>query len=1223
MQSVKVIFNTSEAGRLALSLDWKKNVLGPIDLWPENLKTIVSLMFSSRFPMFIIWGPRRILLYNDAYAELIGQKHPKAFGEEFQTIWSKNWSDVEAHIKSAEQGQAVYLENVRFILDRDNFEEETFFTFSYSPIWSESGTVDGLHGTCIETTAGIVAERKLRENQERLRATFEHTSLGVILISLDGRFLDANKSFTNMLGRSREELSRFSVLDITHPDDREETHTKLESLLSGKTKSFKIEKRYLRKDGDYFWAQSTVSLTKDELGFPLHIVAVTEDITDRKSSQTFLEQKENELRTFAEKAVQSESELVDTLESMSDAFFSVDKNWIITRVNQQHEATSKLGRQHQIGKSFIDIWFPDAKYENTMYLQSYRKAMNERVPVTFEDYYKPLKLWTAVRVYPKSDGGLAVFFTDITERKNHDLVLATERQRLDAMVAESASAIGLMRGPDLIFEVANKKWTGLVSPRDYMGKKYAEVYPELVGTPVHKSFLEVFKTGIPFVANEMKFKVISPAGNFEEQYFDYSTIRLKDEDGHSYGVYCNALNVTERVRARQAIEKAKAEVELEAERADLERAKFEAAFQAVAEGIFIFDSDGASVFINEAAAKVFGSEDADRVKTRKNYFEHLELYDMNDCLISPKEWPLARVLRGDSFRDWQIKAHRTDTGDRWIWSCSGQPATQPASELNLAVVVLRNITDQKVADEKLTESERRFKVALQDIPFPVMMHADDGEVLFLNEYWEKITGYGINEIKTIRDWTERAYDDNKEKEKVLAHVQQLYSLTHSIFEGAFTIRTKTGEKRIWEFNSTPIGKTAVGRRTVLSTARDVTESKQAEAKRKDIERDLIHAKEDAERANQLKSAFLANMSHEIRTPLGVMIGFADLISDASIQPEEREQFAETLRRNGEQLSVLINDILDLSKVEAGYLKIEIMEFSLRSLISDIAAALAVKATEKGLELKTNFNKTFSDTVTSDPTRVRQILWNLIGNAIKFTERGHIAINVTEGDGTFEIEVEDTGIGIREKDQQKLFRPFSQADESMTRKYGGTGLGLILSRRLSELLGGQLILKRSTPHRGSTFLFTLKNQFHDVKTVKKAPAPEAPFPLAPVSNELALDGMKVLLTEDSSDNQRLIWTLLTREGAVVEIANNGAEGVEKALRGQYDVVLMDIQMPVLDGYAATQRLRDQGYQKPIIALTAHAMNDVRMRCMDVGCTDHLPKPINIKKLVATIVRHVAV
>ena len=408
------------------------------------------------------------------------------------------------------------------------------------------------------------------------------------------------------------------------------------------------------------------------------------------------------------------------------------------------------------------------------------------------------------------------------------------------------------------------------------------------------------------------------------------------------------------------------------------------------------------------------------------------------------------------------------------------------------------------------------------------------------------------------------------------------------------------------------GKTA----GLVSVIADVTEKVVAIAKYR-------RAKEEAERANELKSAFLANMSHEIRTPLSAMIGFADLLRKDNLTAEERLSCIEVLIKNGQQLSFITNDILDLSKVEAGHLRLEYLSTKPKQIAEDIISLFQVKAKEKNLNLKFIADKSTPEEVSSDPVRVRQVLTNLVSNAIKFTENGSVTIKSTtvkhsSGRKLIAFEVKDTGMGISPGAEKKLFEMFTQADTSTTRRFGGTGLGLALSRKLAKALGGNVILKSSISGLGSTFLFT----FDDCPERREVPCEVAEkkkeFTISALTDGgLLLKNVRVLVVDDAPDNQLLIWHFLTKAGAQLDSAENGLDGYKKALNGNYDLVLMDVQMPLMDGYTATQKLREHGYRKPIIALTAHAMSEVRKKCLAAGYTDHLTKPINPKELISCI------
>jgi signal transduction histidine kinase len=381
--------------------------------------------------------------------------------------------------------------------------------------------------------------------------------------------------------------------------------------------------------------------------------------------------------------------------------------------------------------------------------------------------------------------------------------------------------------------------------------------------------------------------------------------------------------------------------------------------------------------------------------------------------------------------------------------------------------------------------------------------------------------------------------------------------------------------------------------------------------------ELQEAKEIAEAASKSKSAFLANMSHEIRTPLGAILGFTELLRDRKLTREQEEKYLGIILKNGQMLGQLIDDILDLAKVEAGRLAVEHLKFSLRDLMGDLISLLNLRASEKGLTLGLELKEGLPEQIESDPLRLRQILMNIVGNAIKFTERGGVTVRVghrREAEGyRIEFEVTDTGPGIAEEQCARLFQPFSQADDSTTRKFGGTGLGLMLSRRLAEALGGDVWLDREAEGDGATFrisIFTREVAFEKAEPAGKNESEPA---------EDSLKGCRVLIVEDSLDNQALLEQFLAGNGARVDFAGNGREGVDKALGEDYDLVLMDIQMPVLDGYSATKELRRKGFSKPIVALSAHAMKEDREKSFSVGCDEHLVKPIDPLRLIRTVAR----
>lgn len=400
---------------------------------------------------------------------------------------------------------------------------------------------------------------------------------------------------------------------------------------------------------------------------------------------------------------------------------------------------------------------------------------------------------------------------------------------------------------------------------------------------------------------------------------------------------------------------------------------------------------------------------------------------------------------------------------------------------------------------------------------------------------------------------------------------------------------------------------------VRGTSLDITRPKMAEE-------ELRSAKEAAEIANESKTQFLTSISHELRTPLGVISGFLSLMKKPKLPRANFDYYLRVVEKNAAHLIKLVDDLLDLSKVEAGRMTTESIEFSLRELLHDIAATFEFRAREKGIEFRWSAGTPLPERILCDPTRIRQIIGNMLSNALKFTEKGHVSLTVSYEVPHLRFTVEDTGIGIAREAQARLFRPFQQAEMSTTRRFGGTGLGLVLARHLCEALDGSFDLVRSEPGEGSVFSARILPRAV-VDGVILSPeefvtrAPIAPAPAGEISRRLA--GMSLLVVEDSLDNQELFQALLTEAGATVEIASDGEEGVEKALAGSYDVVLMDIQMPRRDGYSAARKLRKHGFKTPLVALTAHAMKDEKDRCLNAGFSHFLSKPIELERMISLL------
>ena len=410
-----------------------------------------------------------------------------------------------------------------------------------------------------------------------------------------------------------------------------------------------------------------------------------------------------------------------------------------------------------------------------------------------------------------------------------------------------------------------------------------------------------------------------------------------------------------------------------------------------------------------------------------------------------------------------------------------------------------------------------------------------------------------------------------------------------------------------------------GRPVFAAVATDVTE-------RRRLEKELRHSKEKAIAADKAKSEFLANMSHEIRTPMTAILGYSDLLLEEEISPNEKHEVIQTIRRNGNHLLEIINDVLDLSKVESGKLEIERRRIKPMALLKDVVQLLGDRAKSQGNNLVMESKGHIPQTITTDPTRLKQALVNLVGNAIKFTTNGTIRVvaSCSRQDETMTFDVIDTGTGISRDQVSRIFKPFGQADSSTTRVHGGTGLGLSITKRIAGLLGGDVTVE-SVIGKGSTFSLTVATgSLNGIQLLSSSEfvAESAPTSQDPTLTQGATLTGKVLLVEDGPDNQRLLSFVLRKAGADVTIAENGKIGVEQAISAwesddSYGVILMDMQMPVMDGYTATGLLRSKGYPGQIIALTAHAMKGEIDKCLNAGCDAYLSKPIDRKTFLAEV------
>ncbi len=576
------------------------------------------------------------------------------------------------------------------------------------------------------------------------------------------------------------------------------------------------------------------------------------------------------------------------------------------------------------------------------------------------------------------------------------------------------------------------------------------------------------------------------------------------------------------------------------------------------------------------------------------------------CLVPPghaDEVPtlLARLERGELVESYEAVRRCKDSRLVHV-SLTVSPIRDASGKIIGASTVGRDITERK-------RGELQFMDLLESAPDAMVIVDGWGQVAMVNAQAEALFGYAREEL--VGEPVEQLVPERIRGQHVRHRTAYQREPKLRPMGAGLELhgRRKDGTEFPIEISLSPV-ETENGK-IVTAAIRDITE-------RKRTEEELVRARESALSASRAKSEFLANMSHEIRSPMTAILGYADILAGSELSVEERAAYLETIRLNGAHLLSVINDILTLSKIEAGKMTVERIVFPPARLAGEVLALMHHRARDKGIAFEIIYQGLIPEHIESDPTRVRQILLNLLGNALKFTERGGVRLTIWMEGGRLAFAVADTGIGMTAEEQARLFQPFMQTDASTTRRFGGTGLGLTITRRLVEMLGGMIHVE-SVPGKGSTFTVTIDPGPLTGVPMVAAPTDMQPLPAAAAAVAPVRLDCRVLLAEDGLDTQRLISFYLRKAGASVVLAENGQEARERAWEAEavgqpFAVVLMDMQMPVLDGYRATEALRQAGYRRPIIALTAHAMEGERERCLGAGCDDYLSKPMSGEELL---------
>lgn len=822
------------------------------------------------------------------------------------------------------------------------------------------------------------------------------------------------------------------------------------------------------------------------------------------------------------------------------------------------------------------------------------RVYSEQLPKTHENPKSAIVLFNDISTLRKAETALVKTKSElVTALETSNVKALAERSKFEEVLEQTSIPLALFEGAEHTCVFANSTYRRTFAlSEDPVGKRLRDLLPYVGSPDVVTLFNNVYRTGITFFGREVPYSRVNTDGSVSSLFFDVTYAAKRGADEAIEGVLAAVTDVTGSVLSRKYI--------------DESRLRLSKIIDSMPQIVFYGDPEGNVQFNRKWYEYIGWVKGTEGWGWKENVVHHPD-----DLERTVTKWKHS-LETGEPYEiNYRVRRH--DGQYRWML---GRAVPIRDEEGNIVEWFGTNtdIHDLIEACAELTAAEERLNLALVAAGIGFWDWDAKSGMTILSQTLMEMWGIQPATFRnTLSECLERIHPDDREK--VWREIQtsaagvRKYDVEYRVVRSPNeTIFVHAKGESYTNLDGTPNRLTGV----VI----DVTN-------RKKFEREIQEARIAADEANAAKSAFLANMSHEIRTPLGAIMGFADLAQQPGLSPSETSSYLKIIQRNSVQVLAIVDDILDLAKVEAGRVELETIDTDLIAFLSDFGSLVDFRARENGIGFELIAETQLPSRVLIDPTRVRQILTNAVGNAIKFTKKGWVRLHVSYRDGLLEFGIADTGRGISAEQAQSLFQAFVQADASTTRKFGGTGLGLVLTKRLCQSMGGDYILRSSGLDAGSHFVATL--QAPCSATFKFLLPNQIAFqtetlPISSQETKGRLAGIRVLLVEDSPDNQALLRIILEKQGAIFSLAKDGLEGVAKATSKDFDVVLMDVQMPLMDGHEAVSTLRSQGYAKPVVALTAHAMREEQERALRSGFTDFLPKPVDRSALIELVLRY---
>ncbi len=1028
-----------------------------------------------------------------------------------------------------------------------------------------------------EITDRKQSENLLRQQEEQLRLFVKHSPAGVAMFDRQMRYMLASDRWLtsyglgdrNIVGRSHYEI----FPDV--PDRWKQIHQR---CLAGAVEMC-AEDPFPRADGCVDWVRWEIHpwrLNSGEIG---GIMIFSEVITDRKN---------------AELALQSASQQVNNiLESIADAFIAIDSQWRYTYVNATAEKLLVRSRNELLGRSIWDL-FPAEGESNSRVYAEFHRAVNEQVSVKFEEFSPSLQMYIEVSAYPAAEG-LTAYWRDISDRKRTEAELRQKNAILNVINESAPTPIFVKDREGRIIYANPATLEALGKPAsEVIGSCDRDLYPIAeLGAAVWENDRRIMESGKTEVVEE------SPDGI---RTFLGTKAPYRNEAGEVIGLIGIANDITNRKRAEVA----------RAEQTKL----LQVIIDSIGDGLILANQQGEFVLFNRAAAAIFG-----QLSNEKSHEEWSSTYGLflpdQKTLFPDAELPLSRAIKGEYVNDVEVFVRRQDAENRWV-SISGYPVVDMSSEITGGVIVCRDITERKQAEAVLKESEERFRHMANNAPFMVWLTDSTSYCTFLSDSWYEFTGQ-TEETGLGWGWINAAHPEDRE------HAMKVFLTANERQEPysvEFRVRRSDG-RYSWVLDAAAPRFTESGQfEGYIGSAIDITERKQVETERDMVLQLEKTARAEAERANRIKDEFLAVLSHELRSPLNPILGWSQLLMSGKLNPDKTAKAYETIERNARLQSQLIEDLLDVSRILQGKLRLTVAPVNVATIIMSALETVQLAAEAKQIQIETILNPDVGQ-VVGDTGRLQQIVWNLLSNAVKFTpEGGRVEVKLTQIEHQVQIQVIDTGKGIVPDFLPYVFEHFRQEDGATTRKFGGLGLGLAIVRQLVELHGGTVFAESGGEGQGATFTVSLPLLNDDSRRQEEEERHSA---VSPALSSLPLAGLKILVVDDEPDSLDFVAFVLEDAGAEVISVSSAAEALLSIEQTPPDLLVSDIGMPEMDGYMLINRIRTQlapqFRQLLAIALTAYAGEGNERQVLAAGFDKHLTKPIDPTELVATVVRSI--